>query len=162
MCRGALTRSATLPSPGVPAPRRIAAVAVSTALLLAPAAAHAQNGAGDEQYTDPFANQSQQPAKPKPKPQPAPAQQTTTQQQTTPSTTPQAAPNAAQQPAPQTTTSAGSELPRTGFDVIPLVLVGLALVAAGLLLRRRSRAGAGGCDVAAGGGSRLRARHDGD
>jgi LPXTG-motif cell wall-anchored protein len=65
-------------------------------------------------------------------------QQTTTQQQTTPSTTPQAAPSAAQQPAPATTASAGSELPRTGFDVIPLALAGLALVAAGLLLRRRS------------------------
>jgi LPXTG-motif cell wall-anchored protein len=120
----------------VPAPRRIAAFAVSTALLLAPAAAYAQNGAGDEQYTDPFAGGTQQPAA-KPKPQPAPVQQTTTQQQTTPSTTPQAAPSAAQQPAPQTTTSAGGELPRTGFDLIPLVLVGVALVAAGLLLRRR-------------------------
>jgi LPXTG-motif cell wall-anchored protein len=120
----------------VPAPRRIAAFAVSTALLLAPAAAYAQNGAGDEQYTDPFAGGTQQPAA-KPKPQPAPVQQTTTQQQTTPSTTPQAAPSAAQQPAPQTTTSAGGELPRTGFDLIPLVLVGVALVAAGLLLRHR-------------------------
>jgi LPXTG-motif cell wall-anchored protein len=139
MCRGALTRSATLPSPGVPAPRRIAAVAVSIALLLAAAAAHAQNGAGDEQYTDPFAGGTQQPAtKPKPKPQPAPVQQTTTQQQTTSSTTPQAAPSAAQQSAPQSTTSAGGELPRTGFDVIPVVLVGMALVAAGLLLRRRA------------------------
>jgi LPXTG-motif cell wall-anchored protein len=123
----------------VPAPRRIAAFAVTTALALAPAAAYAQNGAGDEQYTDPFANQSQQPAKPKPKPQPAPVQQTTTQQQTTPSTTP-AAPSTAQQSAPQTqsTTSAGGELPRTGFDVVPLAIAGVALVAAGLLLRRRA------------------------
>jgi LPXTG-motif cell wall-anchored protein len=117
---------------------RIVATATAVAALAAPTGAYAQNGAGDEQYTDPFANQSQQPAKPKPKPQPAPAQQTTTQQQTTPSTTPQAAPSAAQQPAPQTTTSASGELPRTGFDVLALVLVGVALVAAGLLLRRRS------------------------
>ena len=67
-----LTRGATLPSRGVPAPRRIAAVAVSLAVALAPAAASAQDGAGDQQYTDPFAGQSQ----PKPKPKPtAPAQQ---------------------------------------------------------------------------------------
>ena len=59
MWRGTLTRGATLPSRGVPAPRRIAAVAVSLAVALAPAAARAQDGAGDEQYTDPFAGQSQ-------------------------------------------------------------------------------------------------------
>jgi LPXTG-motif cell wall-anchored protein len=105
---------------------------VSLAVALAPAAARAQDGAGDQQYTDPFAGQSQ----PKPKPKPtAPAQQAQpTQQQTTPQTTtpaPAAAP-ATQQPA------AGSrELPRTGFDVIPVALVGVALVLAGLALRRR-------------------------
>src|SRR5919204_1756438 len=74
MCRGALTRSATLPSPSVPAPRRIAVAAVSLTVALAPAVARAQNGAGDEQYTDPFANGPQQPAKPKPKPKPTPVQ----------------------------------------------------------------------------------------
>ena len=72
MWRGTLTRGATVPSRGVPAPRRIAAVAVSLAVALAPAAARrAQDGAGDEQYTDPFGGQSQ--PKPKPKPQPAAA-----------------------------------------------------------------------------------------
>jgi LPXTG-motif cell wall-anchored protein len=145
MWRGTLTRIATLPSPGVPAPHRIAAAAVTLALALTPATALAQNGAGDEQYTDPFANGSQQPAKPKPKPQP---QQTTTQQQTTAqqqSTTPQttAQPQTTtQQAAPSTQSSSGpKELPRTGFDLIPLALLGVALVAAGLLLRRRPRDG---------------------
>jgi LPXTG-motif cell wall-anchored protein len=135
MCRGALTRGATLPSPGVPAPRRIAALAVSLAVALAPAAARAQNGAGDEQYQDPFAGGSQQPAaKPKPRPkqqqQPTPVQPVPHQQ--LPSSEPSAQQATQQDPA---------ELPRTGFDVIPLALVGVALVAAGLLLRRRASHG---------------------
>jgi LPXTG-motif cell wall-anchored protein len=129
MWRGALTRGATLPSRGVPAPRRIAAVAVSLAVALAPAGARAQDGAGDEQYTDPFAGQPQ--AKPKPKPvQPVPHQQLPSQQATPQPTT------SAQQPA-----AAPRELPRTGFDVLPLALVGVALVLAGLALRRRAAHG---------------------
>jgi LPXTG-motif cell wall-anchored protein len=123
----------------VPAPRRIAAVAVVLALALTPAAAHAQDGAGDEQYTDPFAGQSQPKPKPKPKPvQPVPHQQLPSQQQATPqTTTPAPAPAAAatQQPA-----ASSGELPRTGFDVIPVALVGVALVLAGLALRRRGAA----------------------
>jgi hypothetical protein len=132
MWRGALTRVATLPSRGVPAPRRIAAVAVSLAVALAPAAAPAQDGgAGDEQYTDPFAGQPQPKPKPKPTPvQPVPHQQVPSQQATPqPSTT-------AQQPA-----AAPRELPRTGFDVVPLALVGVALVLAGLALRHRAAHG---------------------
>jgi LPXTG-motif cell wall-anchored protein len=120
----------------VPAPRRIAAVAASLAVALAPAAARAQDGAGDQQYTDPFAGQSQ----PKPKPKPtAPAQQQTqpAQQQATPQTT---TPAPAPAPAPQQPAASSRELPRTGFDVIPVALVGVALVLAGLALRRRGAA----------------------
>ena len=138
MWRGTLTRGATLPSRGVPAPRRIAAVAAALAVALAPAAARAQDGAGDEQYTDPFAGQSQ----PKPKPKPtAPAQQQTqpAQQQTQPQTT-TPAPAAAPAASTQQTGASSGELPRTGFDVIPVALVGVALVLAGLALRRRSAA----------------------
>ena len=132
MWRGTLTRGATLPSRGVPAPRRIAAVAVSLAVALAPAAARAQDGAGDQQYTDPFAGQSQ----PKPKPKPtAPAQQQT--QQAVPQTT---TPAPAPAPATQQPAASSRELPRTGFDVIPVALVGVALVLAGLALRRRGAA----------------------
>jgi LPXTG-motif cell wall-anchored protein len=138
MWRGTLTRGATLPSRGVPAPRRIAAVAVSLAVALAPAAAHAQDGAGDEQYTDPFAGQSQPKPKPKPKPvQPVPHQQLPSQQATPQTTTPARAPAAQQQPA----ASSSRELPRTGFDAIPVALVGVALVLAGLALRRRAAHG---------------------
>jgi LPXTG-motif cell wall-anchored protein len=138
MWRGTLTRGATLPSRGVPAPRRIAAVAVSLAVALAPAAARAQDGAGDEQYTDPFAGQSQPKPKPKAKPvQPVPHQQLPSQQQATPQTT-TPAPAAQQQPP---ASSSSGELPRTGFDVIPVALVGVALVLAGLALRRRAAHG---------------------
>ena len=134
MWRGTLTRGATLPSRGVPAPRRIAAVAVSLAVALAPAAASAQDGAGEQQYTDPFAGQSQ----PKPKPKPtAPAQQQT-QQAAPPTTAPAPAPAPA--PATQQPAASSRELPRTGFDVIPVALVGVALVLAGLALRRRGAA----------------------
>jgi LPXTG-motif cell wall-anchored protein len=109
-------------------------VAVSLAVALAPAGARAQDGAGDQQYTDPFAGQA--PAKPKPKPTPAPAQQQQpAQQQATPQ--PATPAPAAQAPA----AAAPRELPRTGFDVVPLVLVGVALVLAGLALRRRAAHG---------------------
>ena len=139
MWRGTLTRGATLPSRGVPAPRRIAALAVSLAVALAPAAARAQDGAGDQQYTDPFAGQSQ----PKPKPKPtAPAQQQTR----SPPSSRRAADDHAgargcarrdeQQPA--AVVRASSRAP--GFDVIPVALVGVALVLAGLALRRRGAA----------------------
>jgi LPXTG-motif cell wall-anchored protein len=109
---------------------------VSLAVAFAPAAAHAQNGAGDEQYQDPFAGGSQQPAKPKPKPQPTPVQQAAPSTQTT---APQAAPSGAQ-PSTQTSTDP-KELPRTGFDVVPLALLGVVLVATGLALRRRAAHG---------------------
>jgi LPXTG-motif cell wall-anchored protein len=123
----------------VPAPRRIAALTVSLAVALAPAAALAQNGAGDEQYQDPFAGGSQQPA-PKPKPKPKPKQQATPVKPV-PHQQVQSSQPSAQQAAPsaqQSTTDSGDELPRTGFDVVPLALVGVALVVAGLLLRRRA------------------------
>lgn len=109
---------------------------MSLAVALAPAAAHAQNGAGDEQYTDPFAGQSQ--PKPKAKPKPASPQQQAqpTQQQATPQATTPAPAAQAQAPA-----AAPRELPRTGFDVVPVALIGVALVLAGLALRRRAAHG---------------------
>jgi LPXTG-motif cell wall-anchored protein len=132
-----LTSGATLPSPGVPAPRRIAAVAACLVVALAPAAAQAQNGAGDEQYTDPFAGQSQ----PKPKAQPKPTAVQPVPHRQLPAT-PQPATNA-QQPATSAPRPAAAqgELPRTGFDLVPVTLLGVALVLAGLALRRRTAHG---------------------
>ena len=122
----------------MPARRCIAALAAAVALAAAPGAALAQNGAGDEQYSDPFAGTQAPKTTPKSKPtpvKPVPHQQVQSQTQTQ-----------AQQPAspqPAATTGGGSrELPRTGLDLAPLVAAGIALVAAGLLLRRR--AGHGG------------------
>ena len=138
MWRGTLTRGATLPSRGVPAPRRIAAVAVSLAVALAPAAARAQDGAGDEQYTDPFAGQSQ--PKPKPKPQPAPAQPGAALPAAGRAADDDARARAGSRRGGAAPAAASRELPRTGFDVVPVALVGVALVLAGLALRRRGAA----------------------
>lgn len=96
--------------------------ALSVAL---PGSASAQ-GAGDEQYRDPFAGQDpgsqqpQQPADPGAAASPAPAQST-------------------QSPAPASATGsqATGELPRTGFQGIALMLAsGWALLVGGAALRR--------------------------
>ncbi|MEN3283684.1 MAG: hypothetical protein V7607_4824 [Solirubrobacteraceae bacterium] len=114
----------------MPARRRIAALAATLAVAAAPGGALAQNGAGDEQYSDPFQTAPAPKATTKPKPtpvQPVPHQQVQSQQQPDPQPT-----------ATATQTGGGGELPRTGLDLAPLALAGLALVAAGLLLRRRA------------------------
>jgi LPXTG-motif cell wall-anchored protein len=127
----------------VPASRRIAAAAAVLAVAFAPGAAVAQSGAGDEQYSDPF---SEAPA-PKPKPQQAPTQQATPSAGSGSSGAASGSSGAAS--GSQATTggssgaasgssTAGGELPRTGLDLAPLVVLGLALVGAGLLLRRRT------------------------
>jgi hypothetical protein len=119
----------------VPAPRRIAAVAVCLVVALAPGAAIAQNGAGDDQYADPFSDQSQPAPKPKPTSktpvQPVPHQQLPSQEPA------QEQPQTSTAPAPQAAATASSgELPRTGLNLVPLALGGVALVVAGLVLRR--------------------------
>jgi hypothetical protein len=107
--------------------RRSLAVA-GTVLALLPAAAAAQS-AGDEQYSDPFANEQ------KPTPTPAATQ----------------APAAGAQPAQATATPAASapagtsapaqaaQLPRTGWDAGVPGALGLMLVSAGVALRLRVR-----------------------
>jgi LPXTG-motif cell wall-anchored protein len=112
----------------VPARRRIAALGATLAVAAAPSVALAQNGAGDEQYVDPFQTNTTPKATPKAKPtpvQPVPHQQVQT-------------PAPQTQPSAGTTATGGGELPRTGLDLAPLALLGIALVAAGLLLRRRA------------------------
>ena len=128
MWRGTLTPGPTVPSRGVPARRRIAALAATLAVAAAPGVALAQNGAGDEQYEDPFQTTPAPKATTTPKPtpvQPVPHQQVQTTQQPQPTAT-------------ATQTGGGGELPRTGLDLAPLALAGIALVAAGLVLRRRA------------------------
>ena len=106
------------------------------ALVLAPAAAHAQS-AGDDQYSDPFGEEQPQaqapsapaaPAAPAAPSQAAPAQ---------PAPSSDSAP-AATQPAPAPVAAAG-ELPRTGGDAWLAAALGLALLSAGVALRARAR-----------------------
>jgi pyruvate dehydrogenase E2 component (dihydrolipoamide acetyltransferase) len=99
--------------------------------LAAPSAALAQ-GAGDEQYEDPFGDeQSQQ--DPAPTATPAPAQPAPAPAQPAPA---QPAPSA---PAPAPAqASASQQLPRTGVDAGWIALAGAASLASGLALRRRA------------------------
>jgi LPXTG-motif cell wall-anchored protein len=104
--------------------RRIVALLLAVSLLALPAAAMAQ-GAGDEQYQDPF-GQTDQPngsqGEPAPEPDAAPA------------------PAAPAAPAEQAVTSqdtAAPTLPRTGFPAYLLASAGAMLLASGAALRRR-------------------------
>lgn len=88
-------------------------------------------------------------AVPAPQSQSAPEQQSAPEeQQVLPDTDDQAAPSPDQnevQPARQVTqgvtASTGAELPFTGFAAIPVLLIGLALLGGGLVMRRSSRIG---------------------
>ncbi len=102
----------------------VAAALVSLAL---PAGAYAQ-GAGDDQYSDPFAGDATPTATPRPAATaaPAPAQS---------AATPAPAPATRAQATP---TPAG-QLPYTGVDAWPLALGGALLLGAGVTLRARLR-----------------------
>jgi len=108
---------------------RHAFATAAAVVALAPATAFAQ-GAGDDQYSDPFGDESEQatptptPPRPRATATPAPAQ---------PAATAAATPGPAQPqktPAPPT-------LPYTGVDAWPLGLGGALLLGTGLALRAR-------------------------
>jgi cell division septation protein DedD len=103
-------------------------LAVACALVLAlPAGALAQ-GAGDDQYSDPFGGDATPTATPKPAATatPAPAQ-------------PAATPAAATKAQATATPAPSSQLPYTGVDAWPLALGGALLLGAGVTLRARLR-----------------------
>ena len=115
-------------------PRLKCALATSAAALaLLPASALAQ-GAGDDQYSDPFGSDTEEQAQPTATPRapaatPAPAQPA-----------PTAAPPG--QPAPAATASpTGPTLPYTGIDEWLVAGVGVLLLGAGLTLLRRTPCG---------------------
>src|SRR5262249_11561632 len=102
-------------------------LAVALVSLALPAGAYAQ-GAGDDQYSDPFGADATPTATPKPAATatPAPAQ---------PAATP--APSAST--AKATPTPSGNQLPYAGVDAWPLALGGALLLGAGVTLRARLR-----------------------
>jgi hypothetical protein len=108
--------------------RRVLALAV--ALALVPAAAFAQ-GAGDDQYEDPFGDEQQEQATPAPTPQAPAATATPVPAQPAPTTAPPSS-----TPAPEDT------LPYTGIDGWPVAIAGAILLGAGITLRVRADRGA--------------------
>lgn len=104
-------------------------IAALACALAAPSAALAQ-GAGDEQYQDPFGDEQSQ-SEPTPTATPAPAQSAPSAP--APTATPSA--NAAQAPT-QAAPAASQQLPRTGVDAGWIALAGAVFLAAGLALRR--------------------------
>jgi LPXTG-motif cell wall-anchored protein len=102
--------------------------AVLAAALALPGTALGQ-GAGDDQYSDPFGGeQEQQQATPQPTATPAPAQPAPAQPAPA-QPAPEAAPSQAQ-PTPQ-------QLPMTGAEAWPAALAGALLLAGGVALRVR-------------------------
>jgi len=105
---------------------------VATLAALAPSSAFAQ-GAGDDQYSDPFGDESQQAT-----PTPAPSRPAAT---ATPAPAPaQAAQTATPAPAQPNTNNpnpAPPSLPYTGVDPWPMALGGALLLGTGLALRVR-------------------------
>ena len=101
-------------------------LAVALVSLALPAGASAQ-GAGDDQYSDPFGADATPTATPKPAATspPAPAQPAAT-----------AAPATG---AKATPTPSAKMLPYTGIDAWPLALGGVLLLGAGVTLRARLR-----------------------
>ena len=107
--------------------RSLLCIAALLCALAAPSAALAQ-GAGDEQYQDPFGDeQSQSEPTPTATATPAPAQSAPS------APAPTAAPSAAQAP---TQAAPAEQLPRTGTGAGLLALAGAVLLGAGLALRR--------------------------
>ena len=111
--------------------RSLLCIAALVCALAAPSAALAQ-GAGDEQYEDPFGDEQSQ-SEPTPTATPAPAQPAPSQAAPAPT----AAPSTAQAPT-QAAPPPSQQLPRTGVDAGWIALAGGVLLAAGIALRRRA------------------------
>ena len=127
----------------MPGPRRVVPLLATVALAVPATAARAQ-GAGDDQYQDPFANApSSSPHRSKPAPHREIAQ---TQKSSQPAlssqppvsaTAPSTSTPAATAPA-QTAVPAATALPRTGLDIPGIGLLGIGLLASGVGLRLRT------------------------
>ena len=107
--------------------RPLIVLAALLALCVLPAAAVAQ-GAGDEQYADPFGEVDR----------PDRSQQsqdgTDTQQNSAPS--PTAEPVVGDTTVAQSSAATASQLPRTGLEIVPIALLGVAMLLAGVAISR--------------------------
>ncbi len=110
---------------------RLLTFAAMILALALPSAALAQ-GAGDEQYQDPFGDEQSEQQEPTPTPAPTQAPVQPSQSQPAPAPAPSAP--APAQPAPQT----GRQLPYTGAEAGWIALAGAVLLASGVALRRRA------------------------
>jgi hypothetical protein len=105
---------------------------VAVLALAAPQAAFAQ-GAGDEQYQDPFAGGEQEQATPTPTPAPdTPTSSDSAQAPTTTQSTPTSSTTAQAQPGQE-------QLPRTGNDPFLPAVAGFWLLLGGVALRAKVR-----------------------
>jgi hypothetical protein len=141
MCRatGAMARDRS-PSKraeytGALVPVRLLVAACAVALAL-PAAALAQGGAGDDQYTDPFGSER---ATPTPTPQAAAPAPTATPAPAQPEPTTTSAPATAATPAPATASAPVTrQLPYTGAPAWLTGAAGVLLLWSGIALRLRA------------------------
>jgi LPXTG-motif cell wall-anchored protein len=118
----------------VPARRRIVALLAVLAVGIAPSAALAQSGgAGDDQYVDPLGGGSQQQQQQDSSSNSSGGSSNGPSLSSTPSLNAQASPSTTASP----TATAAQTLPRTGVDARAVAAIGLALVLAGVALRRR-------------------------
>src|SRR5689334_9037814 len=106
----------------------------AAAIALAPASAFAQ-GAGDDQYSDPFGDEETQEATPAPTAQAPAATATPAPAAPSQATATPSGPQATATPGPS-----GPTLPYTGIDGWPIAFGGAVLLGSGLALRARLRA----------------------
>jgi hypothetical protein len=116
--------------PRMSRPRHRIACLVAALALAAPQAAFAQ-GAGDEQYQDPFAGDDQEQATPTPTPAPDTPVSSDSAQEPTAQSTPTAS-TAQAQPGEE-------QLPRTGNDPFLPAVAGFWLLLGGVALRAKVR-----------------------
>jgi LPXTG-motif cell wall-anchored protein len=115
---------------------RLITLATLVLALALPSAAFAQ-GAGDEQYQDPFGDEQGQ-QEPAPTATPAPTQAPVQPSQSQPAPAAPATTAAPAAPAQQPAAPSGRQLPYTGFEAGWIALAGAVLLVSGVALRRRA------------------------
>lgn len=115
----------------------IGSVAVAAVTGFAPALALAQGGtgtsAGDQQYVDPLTSTTPAPSTAASSPSTPSASSSASP--STSGSSPSASTGSASSPPASASPSSSATLPYTGLNLWPLVLVGIALIAGGALIR---------------------------